>query len=385
MTQPATKRSITGALLVVLALAVAACGDNSSSIAAGDGAKAGQADARIDPLFKGTGYEQPPAAADPVRPQAGKKVWIISCNQSIPPCSVPAKAALEAADAVGWQTTLFDAKFEPARMAQGLQQAAAAGADGVITWGLDCSLIQAPLSNAERAGVRVVAGEALSNCSGGVGFDSVVSYTQGTFEKWITAYGAAQADLVAARTDGDAKVLLLDESDVPAFETENRAFEARLAEACSGCEVVERIKFTDADLGTNLEQKTQQALVSHPEANALYIPGDILSFGPLAALRASGRAKSVFIAVAEAQAPTIEALHQGAIVGAGVGQAQQWESYQEVDDLIRLFANRKPLGSGIGLQAFDLDHNLPPTGRWEPPVDFRAAYAKAWGTDASQP
>src|SRR5256885_2247647 len=214
MTKRTITRTMTFPVVVLLALAVAACGTKSSSTAGGGGPDSQQAASRITPLFKGSGYKEPPAAANPVKPEPGKKVWVISCNQSIPPCSVPAKAALQAAASVGWRTTFFDAKFEPARMAQGLQQAVAAGADGVITWGLDCSLIQGPLKNAERAGVRVVAAEGLDNCAGGVGFDSVVSYAQGPFEKWIAAYGAAQAEVVAAGTGDDANVLMLDETDV---------------------------------------------------------------------------------------------------------------------------------------------------------------------------
>ena len=45
-----------------------------------------------------------------------------------------------------------------------------------------------------------------------------------------------------------------------------------------------------------------------------------------------------------------------------------------------LFNNVAPQDSGIGYKMIDRDHNLPPAGQgYEPSVDYKAAYKKAWG------
>ena len=58
-----------------------------------------------------------------------------------------------------------------------------------------------------------------------------------------------------------------------------------------------------------------------------------------------------------------------------------WEGYQTIDNLVRLFAGEPPAGSGIGLQVYDLEHNIPADGGYRPPVDFKAAYREAWGLE----
>jgi hypothetical protein len=44
-----------------------------------------------------------------------------------------------------------------------------------------------------------------------------------------------------------------------------------------------------------------------------------------------------------------------------------------------LFQHKTPAYSGLGWQLVDGTHNLPASGAWVPPVDFKAIYAKAWG------
>ena len=50
-----------------------------------------------------------------------------------------------------------------------------------------------------------------------------------------------------------------------------------------------------------------------------------------------------------------------------------------VDSMNSLFRGEKPAFSGLGWQLVDATHNLPASGPWIPPVDFKAVYEKAWG------
>ena len=42
-------------------------------------------------------------------------------------------------------------------------------------------------------------------------------------------------------------------------------------------------------------------------------------------------------------------------------------------------SSEAPAFSGLGWQLVDATHNLPASGAWQPPVDFKSLYEKAWG------
>jgi ribose transport system substrate-binding protein len=44
-----------------------------------------------------------------------------------------------------------------------------------------------------------------------------------------------------------------------------------------------------------------------------------------------------------------------------------------------LFRKEAPVDSGIGWTIADRTHNLPASGEFIPPVDFKTEFRKAWG------
>lgn len=371
---------VVGAVLVAGSLAVAGCGSGGSSSDSGSSGVSSTVQSQWDSFMstEGVGYKQPPSSSP--KPAKGKSIWVLSCGQSIPSCSYPAAQTVEAAKLLGWKATIYDTKLDPARISEGYRQALAAGADGVASYSMDCSISKAGLVAAQKANVPTVAAEALENCGGGKNyFSDIVAYTQGPFRTWWTQYGAAQADNVIVGTDGGAKVITINQVDFPMMMPTLAGFKAELAKQCSGCEVVESIEFTTPDIGAKLQSKVEQALVRNPTANSLYVVYDMLALGPDGAIRTSNRSKDIFVATAEGQASTMDNLRSGKIKGAGVGIPQGWEAYATVDTLNRLMQGGKQAPSGMGLQAYDLKHNFPSSGRWEPPIDYKSAYKKAWG------
>lgn len=352
----------------------AGCGD-SEQAASGE-QRSSAVDAEWSDLVRGGSYSAPEDSGP--KPQPGKRVWVMSCNQAIENCATPARATMEAAESLGWDVTPFDTRFEPARMAEGFQQAIAARADGIIAYGLDCPLVKASLARARAAGVLTV------NASGKEcdmpGYDATLEYASGDTQDYVAEYGAQQAIALIHATGGDAKVITVNQADVPIFQALMERFKSTLKERCAGCEVVEEVKFTDPDYGSNLQQKTQQALLQHPDANAIHVQLDsALTGGVSAGLRASGRAQKVTVAAAEGQSSTLGEIRSGRLDAVGIGIPQEWEGWAEVDALNRLFAGEQPVASGIGYQAYDADENMPADGGYEPPLDFRTSYRQAWG------
>ena len=210
----ARRRSWFGVMTVavLLVLAAAACGGNSTGETEADaGATAPQpaqnVDAELQALLDGQSYGAPPTSGP--EPQAGKKIWVLSCLEAVETCSVPAHAIVEAAEALGWDVTLYDTHSEPARIAESFRQAIAEGADGVAFMGLDCEQIgRQPLEELREGGLKTSVVES-QDCEEPL-FDAVVSYEQGSYPEWFRAFGAAQATALVAATDGKAKVILVD-------------------------------------------------------------------------------------------------------------------------------------------------------------------------------
>ncbi|MFM8884035.1 MAG: sugar ABC transporter substrate-binding protein [Solirubrobacterales bacterium] len=361
--------------VVATALAVAGCGgsdDGNTATSTGDG---GVDQAQLEELYAGT-FGKPPESGP--KPKAGQKVWLISCGQALISCSAPIASAEEAAKSLGWETRVVDGKLDPNVYANGVRQAVAAGADGIITFAIDCALVKQPLAEAEKANIPTVSMESI-NCPSG-GYSSVVDYQEGDFKTWETQWGATKAVYIANKTDGKAKVIDFYNDETQASALIDVGFLAELKK-CPGCKVVERVAFTGAELGPKLQQKAEQALLKNPDANAIQIPFDAATLtGIGAAIKASGRGKELVTVGGEGYAPAADLVRQGVEQKAGSGSAGGWEGYAAVDTMNRLLNGEEAAPSGIGLQLFDADNNLGKTGGWEPPVDYKAAYAKTWGT-----
>lgn len=369
-------RSASVVAVGLIALVASGCGGGGSdSTSAGGGADVKQAEEAVATLTKGT-YGTPPKAPEP---EAGKELLLISCGQSIPTCATAMAGAEEAAKAIGWSTQVFDSQADPSQAAAGIRQAIVSKVDGVFIYFTDCRFMSQALREAQDAEIPVVAAESLDcdykSSSGKPLFAATVQYEEGSYAEWIDAYGEGQANYLIAETGGEAKTVMLVEEGLFGAEIQQAAI-SRTFEKCSGCETYE-VQYTIGDLTTGLQQKTEQALLQHPDANSVVVDYDaVLLSGVSAGVKAANRPISVM--AAEGNVATMDLVRNGE-VAAGIGIPIEWEGYAGVDALNRVFQDDPVVTSGIGLQVYDKEHNTPASGGYVPPIDFRAAYAKAWG------
>ncbi len=160
----------------------------------------------------------------------------------------------------------------------------------------------------------------------------------------------------------------------------HEGFQEQMA-LCAECEVVAEIEYTGAEFGPVLQQKISQAIVQHPEANAVYggYDGPITS-GIAAAVRASGRVDDLYVTGGEGQIENVALVRENKGQNAGSGSVIQWESWGGVDSMNRVLNGEEPTTTGIGIQVWDKENNLPEPGhQWEPEADFRQLYREAWG------
>jgi len=63
------------------------------------------------------------------------------------------------------------------------------------------------------------------------------------------------------------------------------------------------------------------------------------------------------------------------------GLDNEAEAWSAIDALNRLFQGATPVSSGIGVQIYDAEHNLPASGPYVSPIDYQSVYRAAWAVN----
>jgi len=392
-----SRRWIAPALMVaaVFALALSACGDSdsdSSSAAtsgessSGEGSSSGgsaaleAAEAQVEEAYAGR-YTEPPSKSSPAA--AGKDVWFISPGQASANASVAYEGVEEAAREIGWQLTLFDGKLDPSRPPEGIRQAVAAGADGIIVFAIDCSTAKSAYEVAKKAEVAVVS-EAAFDCNetepGAESLFSAPISLGERYESFPAAYQAWGSDLAAwtiGETDGRAN-LINTTNDQYALITELvTGYTDRITE-CPECTVTE-MPWVVEEVGAKLAAKVQAEILKNPEANALQ-NSNSPQLGMAQGIVQSGKAGEI-MGVGGLGLPEDVALLREEGKGLSVIGAWpiDWWSWAAIDTLNSIFNGEEPEDSGLGWQLIDSEHNLPKGEQFVPDVDFKAPYLARWG------
>lgn len=371
------------ALATLAAALFAACGSSEDE---GTGGQASGADVaryqrELSALYDGT-YQEP--SGGPVKPPGGKNVWVISTGQSIEAAINAAAAMEEAGETLGWEVNVFDGRFDSNRQISGIEQALTDGADGIVLIYVDCPPIRSALQQARAAGVVVVGIQSLE-CEPALE-DHVIRYADDRdFVTYLShGFGGTQAKWVIAKTKGEAKTIVTAQTDLYSTRV---TYDPGITEEfarCETCEIVDTVEFVGSEFGPPLQQKIEQSLNQHPEANSFIAAYDAVMTGGggAAALRASGRLDEIEVMGGEGSKPGIELIYDRAGMDACTGTPTGWEGYEAMMSLARIFAGEDPEqgDSGIGEQVCDVDHNLPPRGEgYRAPVDYVAAYRDLWG------
>jgi ribose transport system substrate-binding protein len=366
-----------GTVLTLILLVVATIDASALPARSSNNPRAQQ---RLAKLYAST-YTRPPLKA--TTPPRDITVFYIGAGLGAAAISEAGKAFAEAGRRLGWKVVVVDGKFEPNTQLTALNQAIAARADAIVLYGIDCPTVTSGLTKAKRSGIPVIAEESVDCNAGGYRgqklFAAEVTYREGPFLRWIIKYGEAQGTWLAAKAPGGhGRIIEFVETDILSVKLCAEGFKRAYKTLCPTCKIVSRVPFVGAGFGT-LQQKATAALLAHPEANQLYANYDSpVTAGIAAAVQASHR--KIQVMGGAGYAPNVTLVRNERGQSAGVGFAAGWEGFAAADVVIRVL-NREPvLSSGIGIQVWDAQHNLPPAGKeYTPPIAYRSAYYKAWG------
>ena len=372
--------------VVCLALAVTACAPrNTDTTPSTTASQEAITDPAAAPESAYTGVVGAPPT-ESVPSDVSGTAWIVSCGESVTSCSSPSEGAREAAETVGWTPTVCDGKVNPDGWTSCIRQGVAAAASVILTIGFDCASVAGALTEAKAADVPVigVGGADCDAAQNGPLFSAVTTKLDGyKNSEWWTLLGQLQAKWLVGKTDGQAKVLSVDFKD-QVWGPDITAGVTSVIDACEGCEVLDSVQLSNADLATGaLAQKFSAALLKNPDVNAIAVPIDGWFLAGLGqAIAASGRSDEIEVIGAFGSDANFELIRSGGGEDATVAFSAAWDGWAGVDAALRFLAGQPVLASGVGLQAVDATTNLPAAGEqfaYTPEIDFRSAYRTAWG------
>jgi ribose transport system substrate-binding protein len=392
-----TARRLAVAASAALALSLAACGGSGSSTPAGTstaGSSAAtaaatkrivaQANAYIAQFSRSLDATGKPTSTP--KPKPNQSIWVISCDQTLTGCSLPAESIKKAAAVLGWKVTIFDGHSNPAQYAAGVSAAVAAHANAIVLDSTDCNFVKAPLEQAVKQHILIY-GYDVIDCSdpGEGGGPHLVSYTGlptgfSTYPQFIRAWGKMKADYVIAKTNGHANIITWTENDILSIKYEAQAIQAEFAK-CPGCHVVANVDFTLADFANNgVFHKFQTALQQHPDANATATLYDVTILAAVApALKAAGRTGDFTVAGGEGYPPNL------ALIASGGGQTSAFAidindvGYPTIAVINRMLDGQPPIDEHVGVVLVDKQHNLGQIhGYYNGFFDYAAYYTSMW-------
>lgn len=368
------RRASAALIAVVVAAGLAACSDDGDS---GNAGSTGASSTVSEDSYAPT-YTAPPTGTNPAAKD--KTVWVISVGQASPTGAAGANAAMKAGETIGWNMKLFDAKLDPAQFSNGIKQAIAVDADGVVLIAVDCPAAKSALQQARDADVKTVGVYAL-DCnevdpsdeglySSQVSFGDRYSSLADAYQAW----GSDSAKWAIAHNGGSAKVLSFENNEYDILKNYQKGFKAEV-EKCDSCEFTV-VDWLAADFGPKLTAITQAALLKNPDAQVVQ-GGSNPTLGITQGVTQSGKQASLATIGGLGLSIDNDAIRQGQLTAANAWPSE-WFGFGAVDTLNSVFNGTEVRDQGLGWQIIDANHGLP-DGDFTSDVDYIAAYKASWG------
>jgi ribose transport system substrate-binding protein len=210
------------------------------------------------------------AAADLVAPESGldlaalegDTVWFITVSMNQFSADMAA-GVQEAVDAAGMNLVSFDGQGTANRFNEGIEQAVAQGAAGIILVGIDPAVVSEALAAAEAAGIPV---------QNTLNSDTTSAVPEGMYANLtsdFTADGAMAVNWALVESGCDANMVVLYSSGVQVWDNMATGAAEQMEAACPEC----TITLLDVDLAnvaTDVGSQLQTALQNNPDVNFVY-------------------------------------------------------------------------------------------------------------------
>jgi ribose transport system substrate-binding protein len=268
---------------------------------------------------------------------SGKKVVVISCDQTNQVCKAWAAAVQSAAKVLGWKSSVIDGRGTPTGWQSALQSAIALHPDGIVLAGVDATAEHQVITQGKSQGVAFVGMHAAALPGPKPALDLFMNIQQ-----FPAQIAKLQVDEVIARSQAKGNVVLYYDSQYAIAVAKDKAYRAELSK-CHTCRLVSNVNFPIASLAKDTPSLISSWVSRFPKPFYVVSVGDsVFDYMP-AALQAGGVSKSnVLLVGADGTPPAYQRIRQGNFQIATVPEPADFEGWMALDELNRAFAHAKP-------------------------------------------
>jgi ribose transport system substrate-binding protein len=377
---------------MMVSLFVAACGSSNSSSSSSSGGSASNAAAssssggsslaafnekvQSDVTAASAAQTQtPPTTGSKAVP--GKNIVIIPVSMAFEGTANPARAALAAAKAIGWQARIIDPQGQPPKMAAAVQQAIATHASGIVTEAIDPANITAALQAARSAHIPLVSyavynKPALYDASVPAGSGGkTFGYNQGYRLAEALYEGAHQNLKLIVMTATEFGVIRDRQAGTEQFVKDCQA-------AGGKCTILSTQNILAETAATAAPPLAVNTMRQNPQATAWWDNADASLQLQEPALKQAGLTGQSIAGSFDGNPANIAAISQGDWLHYDWGIPLTWVGYGQIDELNRIFAGQQPVDENIVPKLFT-PQNAPKSGVWNGDSNPVPTYMKVWG------
>lgn len=314
-------------------------------------------------------------------PPESIELAIVTCAGVVAGCVLPADAAQEAAEALGWKVTQYDGQGDPVVQNQVVTQAINGSADAILMAGVDPAQIGSALELAEERGIPVGSMTQGIEPGNGIAFDIGADYVKSgeIIGSWIIADSGGTASVLPTNDKEFASTVTIVDT---AIET---------LKQCEKCSVKETEYFVGSNIGNGLGRRV--ASVLQREADVDYVIGamDPGVADMVPAINDAGIGDRIKIISNVGLTQNLEFIVDGNVQAADIVYDNTYIGYAAVDQMIRVLVD-EPLWEtpGVTDERFKFNEGAPqhlstaenlddPTIPWTADNDAVARYRELWG------
>ncbi len=373
-----------GAMFIVAAIGLAACGssssDSSSSSTAGGAEGGGGGSGIVATAEKEVAAAEQistswPGPTEPVKPPSGSKsIGIIPCGP-YGGCLLSAKGVEQAASALGWKSTMVTpVSGSPQEVNSIFLRLIDRGTDAIIWVGFPRVILKQALAAAKENNVPMISIEAAEG--------SPEDIPLGNPKEPMEVLGEQMAWWAIADSEGQAKVGLLSDDEFITGAAIDKGFEKVLSR-CSGCELAAKTDIQAAEEEKVAPSETITMLQRNPDIDYLFAPFDSRVPFMVQGAREAQR-PDVKVFSTKGEIPTFESIESSAEprVYATDNTSQYWTGWAAVDQLLRKMVGQ-PLVEHVFPIVLRTANNIEaetyqPLSKTDA-IDFPTEFEKLWG------
>jgi ribose transport system substrate-binding protein len=373
------RRAGSVAMAVGALLLASACSSATDSSSSGGSAREDAADdpcvqkaqAVVDKAKADIPLEAPSEDLDGAA-MAGKKIWVISIltNQWTQGVSVGLE---DAAKDLGVDLTVFDGQGQVDRWNTGIQQAVAAGADGIALLAVDPKIVSQAVAEASAAGIPVF--NAFSAAQGDPVLPGIFSNMQA--DNKTDGYNTAA--WMIADSGCTAHALMMYGSGVAVWKAQAEGAEQAFQDLCpDDCELTTK-EIDLANMATDMPRETQTELTRDPDITYVYPAQD--SAVPFVEPAVTALGGDIKVVSRDGLGDNLDAMRDGGVQKLDVVMPpDQWMGYAILDETSRAVLGQPSAVLPVPTRLID-DSNVGSSNDDIYPeyTDFASAFRQAWG------